>query len=91
VAYCSTEEMVADFFTKPLQGVLFRKFRDQIMNVDPETDWSQDHRSVLESNFEITQNKVSATTNTAISLHANDDENTWSLVKRSGPRTSIKS
>jgi hypothetical protein len=47
VAYCPTEEMVADFFTKPLQGALFRKLRDQIMNVDPVTDWSQDHRSVL--------------------------------------------
>ena len=26
--------MVADFFTKPLQGALFKKFRDIIMNVD---------------------------------------------------------
>jgi hypothetical protein len=32
VAYCPTGEMVADFFTKPLQGTPFRKFRDFIMN-----------------------------------------------------------
>jgi hypothetical protein len=29
--YCPTEQMLADFFTKPLQGSLFRKFRDVIM------------------------------------------------------------
>jgi hypothetical protein len=33
VEYCPTGEMNADFFTKPLQGVLFRKFRDRIMNI----------------------------------------------------------
>jgi hypothetical protein len=31
VKYCPTELMIADFFTKPLQGTLFRKFRDVIM------------------------------------------------------------
>jgi hypothetical protein len=39
--------MIADFFTKPLQGAKFRKFRDIIMNVDPVTTNHQDHRSVL--------------------------------------------
>eukprot|EP00957_Ditylum_brightwellii_P211272 15365980-Ditylum_brightwellii.AAC.1 len=29
-----TEEMVADFFTKPLQGALFRKFRELILNTE---------------------------------------------------------
>ena len=33
VVYCPTEEMVGDFFTKPLQGSLFRKFRRIIMNL----------------------------------------------------------
>ena len=31
VEYCPTEKMIADFFTKPLQGNLFRKFRDVVM------------------------------------------------------------
>jgi len=31
VVYCPTEVMLADFFTKPLQGALFRKFRDVVM------------------------------------------------------------
>jgi hypothetical protein len=33
VEYCPTGDMVADYFTKPLQGSLFRKMRDTIMNV----------------------------------------------------------
>ena len=33
IRYCPTGDMVADFFTKPLQGSLFKKFRDQILNL----------------------------------------------------------
>jgi hypothetical protein len=33
IEYCPTEEMDADFFTKPLQGSLFRKFRNRILNI----------------------------------------------------------
>lgn len=33
VAYCPTLEMIADYFTKPLQGKLFIKLRDLIMNL----------------------------------------------------------
>ena len=36
VAYCPTADMIADFFTKPLQGAPFRQFRDFIMNIDPD-------------------------------------------------------
>ena len=34
VEYCPTGEMIGDFFTKPLQGAIFRKFRAQILNLD---------------------------------------------------------
>eukprot|EP00978_Attheya_sp_CCMP212_P006816 scaffold15877_cov31-Attheya_sp.AAC.1 len=51
IIHCPTGEMVAeDYFTKPLQGALFKKFRDLIMNVDdvdPLTDSHKDQRSVL--------------------------------------------
>jgi hypothetical protein len=48
IKYCPTEEMLADFFTKPLQGALFRRLRDRFMNLDPESEYhSQNHRSVL--------------------------------------------
>ena len=33
IQYCPTEEMIADFFTKPLQGAKFRKFRDLVLNI----------------------------------------------------------
>jgi hypothetical protein len=52
VEYCPTKEMIADYFTKPLQGALFKQLRDQIMNIDTNnplsTKASQDYRSVLE-------------------------------------------
>ena len=34
LAYCPTEDMISDFFTKPLQGSQFRKFRAFILNID---------------------------------------------------------
>jgi hypothetical protein len=51
IKYCPTKEMLADFFTKPLQGSPFRKFRDTIMNIDPATLRVADHRSVLEQDI----------------------------------------
>ena len=36
VVYCATDDMVADFFTKPLQGAKFKKFRKIIMNLKEE-------------------------------------------------------
>jgi hypothetical protein len=36
IEYCPTGDMVADFFTKPLQGSLFRKLRKIILNLPDE-------------------------------------------------------
>jgi hypothetical protein len=38
VVWCPTGDMIRDFATKPLQGALFCKFRDQIMGVTPAHD-----------------------------------------------------
>jgi hypothetical protein len=38
VVWCPTGGMIGDFATKPLQGALFRKFRDHIMGVTPARD-----------------------------------------------------
>ena len=34
IEYMPTGEMIADYFTKPLQGNLFQKMRDQIQGID---------------------------------------------------------
>ena len=44
IEYRPTDDMVADFFTKPLQGQKFFKFRDLILN----TKSNRERRSVLE-------------------------------------------
>lgn len=45
--YCPTGDMLADFFTKPLQGEAFLRMRSMIMNIDPHHTVHGDHRSVL--------------------------------------------
>ena len=35
IKYCPTDEMTGDFFTKPLQGKKFIKFRRLVMGMDP--------------------------------------------------------
>ena len=62
VVYCPTKQMVADFFTKPLQGSLFRKFRDQIMGMAPMEEINNEppppsHRSVLECEPKLEANE----------------------------------
>lgn len=42
--------MIADFFTKPLQGRQFYKLRDQVMNVDPSSKLKEDDDNGNESN-----------------------------------------
>ena len=34
VVYCPTERMLVDFFIKPLQGGVFKKFRNAVMGYD---------------------------------------------------------
>ena len=34
IVHCPTDEMIGDFFTKPLGGSKFRRFRNIIMNID---------------------------------------------------------
>ena len=46
VTHCPTEEMVGDFFTKPLQGSLFIKMRNYVMGVE-EPGYQVLPRSVL--------------------------------------------
>jgi len=45
IEHCRTEDMIADFFTKPLQGRRFKLLRDIILNRDTTSD--SQYRSVL--------------------------------------------
>ena len=50
IEHCPTADMIADYFTKPLQGAPFRKLRDLIMNIDPSSEYhstNSAHKSVL--------------------------------------------
>ena len=47
IEYCPTKQMLANYFTKPLQGLQFKTFRNQIMSINPDEDLNQDYRSVL--------------------------------------------
>ena len=50
IEYCATENMIADYMTKPLTGKQFVRFRDLIMNLTGQYNHFQSHnRSVLES------------------------------------------
>ena len=35
VLHCPIEDMIADFYTKPLQGALFIKHRNSMLGIDP--------------------------------------------------------
>ena len=48
IEHCPTLKMRADLFTKPLQGMLFYRLRDLIMNIAPESPYHSSHRSVLQ-------------------------------------------
>ena len=47
IEHCPTKDMLADYFTKPLQGLQFYKLRDHIINIDPSSPYHSGHRSVL--------------------------------------------
>ena len=51
IEHCRTEKMIADYFTKPLQGSLFKKMRGIIMGI---TDYPTEERVGDQNNDQIT-------------------------------------
>ena len=39
IKYCPTDDMIGDYFTKLQQGDNFRKFREQILYIQPGDDY----------------------------------------------------
>jgi len=64
MVYCPTGDMMADILTKPLQGSLFKKFRDAILNIQqdasrPSTNgMTMMHRSVLRKEPKEPRDKI---------------------------------
>ena len=56
IHYCPTKEMLSDFFTKPLQGALFKKFRDNILGITDE-----EYRQCKEDYYNAKKSKSSVT------------------------------
>ena len=56
IHYCPTKEMLGDFFTKPLQGALFIKFRNSILGISEE-----EYRQYKEDYYKAKEIKQSAT------------------------------
>jgi len=57
VAFCPTANMLADFFTKPLQGSTFKRMRSIILNMPDAKKNSIEHRSVLENEKNVSTSK----------------------------------
>ena len=98
IEHCPTKEMLADFFTKPLQGALFRTMRDRVMNIDPNSPYYSAHRSVLTQDDDTNREDVAGGKERTDGLKdeghkdghkddvksIDDDDEGWILVKRYG-------
>ena len=56
--HCPTERMIADYFTKPLQGKLFKYMRDIIMGLAPFPVEERVEVNVKESTRKVHQTEV---------------------------------
>jgi hypothetical protein len=82
IEYCPTGDMVADFFTKPLQGSLFRKLRGLILNtpVRPTSTSAAASQECVEKVRKVSYADVVRGTHPESS--AVDDAVHWHVVKR---------
>ena len=80
IHHCPTQHMLADFFTKPLQGSLFRKFRDALLgitHISSLTDSSPASEERVEDAGAINQKAVVERPESPKSV-------TWSSIVRDG-------
>jgi len=57
VNHCVSDDMIADFFTKPLQGSRFKKLIDVVLNLNRK-EIAMEHRSVLENSVILDVNPL---------------------------------
>jgi hypothetical protein len=80
IEYCPTEEMLADIFTKPLQGALFRKFRNRLLNVDDGIQ-STPSQECVEAQYFQCQSSESKSDEEMLKLNEVADDG-WQIVKK---------
>ena len=73
VKYCPTKDMVADFFTKPLQGSQFRKLRNIIMNYHPSEDSHSDGQECVGSGPVLSDSRQTSPTTNHCLIEVEDD------------------
>lgn len=59
IVYCPTGDMISDFVTKPLQGSLFRRFLNEILNISPNEEQLPPAECVEASQSNTARNKSS--------------------------------
>ena len=74
--------MAADYFTKPLHGALFYKFRDQVMGLEHMQRIHVGHRSVLGDEINTNENSSENSTANNSSLGTKFGPPTWSDIVR---------
>ena len=96
VAFCPTHDVLGDFFTKPLQGSLFIRMREKLLNL-PSSASAAVHRSVLENNEKIWEKtrktKDNSSENTAnqnkTCVHGNTNKLIGKSIEKSAESTTM--
>ena len=74
MTYCPTDEMIGDFFTKPLQGAKFRRFRNIIMNIAEDENGPVDMDALMEVHYgKMGINRIESTDNKCQSTESSQE------------------
>lgn len=91
IEYCPTLQMLADFYTKPLQGTLFRKFWRVIMGRDhinslKENDSASDIKERVENVRLISDRENNSDAKNIANEKGREEKRSWSDVVRGSSR-----
>ena len=89
IEYCPTQVMLADYFTKPLQGTLFHKMRRVIMGWDHVSTLTDDLESVNEKRVGKTRKTVTFKDDHVINM-SEDMSNAFPLPPNHGEKNAIR-
>lgn len=74
LVYCPTDEMIGDFFTKPLGGAKFRRFRNIIMNLDHDEYGTVNVDELMEIHQQKIAKRMSISTDKGINTYDERDD-----------------